>query len=108
MFRSVCCKHVHAVEISRRLREAVAETVTIKAVDLGRCKRCDSENIVKDRARKLKRGTVQGFKCRDCGKKFTHNLGFERKRATPEQISTAVDWCSAGCPRARRQRSSRE
>ncbi|MXX21417.1 MAG: SWIM zinc finger family protein [Cenarchaeum sp. SB0661_bin_35] len=29
-FRHVCCKHIHAVEISRKMREAVQKTVTIR------------------------------------------------------------------------------
>ncbi|MXX21416.1 MAG: DDE-type integrase/transposase/recombinase [Cenarchaeum sp. SB0661_bin_35] len=34
--------------------------------------------------------------CHDCGKKFIHNLGFERKRATSEQITQAVDLLFGG------------
>ncbi len=96
MYRGVCCKHIHAVEISRRMREAVQQGTIIRQVDLGRCKRCDSDNIVKQGMRKLKRGPVQGYKCKDCGKRFTHNLGFEKKHATPEQITQAVDLLFSG------------
>ena len=100
MYRGVCCKHAHAVEISRRMREVVREVavekVIIKQTDLNRCKRCRSENVVKQGLRKLKRGPVQGYKCKDCGKRFTHNLGFERKQATPEQICTAVELVFSG------------
>ena len=96
IYRQVCCKHIHAVEISRRMREAVRETVTIRQVSLGKCKHCDSENMVKDSMRKFKKGNVQQFKCNDCGKRFTQNLGFEKKQATPEQISTAVELVFGG------------
>ena len=95
-FRRVCCKHIHAVEISRKMREAVMESVTIREVDLGRCKFCDSANVVKHGFKRLRKGTFQRFRCDGCGKHFTHNLGFERKRATPEQITMAVDLLFSG------------
>ena len=95
-FRQVCCKHIHAVEISRKIREAVQESVTVREVDLNRCKFCDSPDITRKGTRKLKKGTFQQFRCRDCRRRFTHNLGFERKRATPEQITMAVDLLFSG------------
>ena len=63
---------------------------------MGKCKRCDSANMVKQGMRKLKRGPVQGYKCKDCGRRFTHNLGFEGKRAAPEQITQAVELVFSG------------
>ena len=94
--RNVRCKHIHAVEISRRMQEAVKETVTAREVDLGTCKFCGSGRIVKDGIRKLKKGAFQRFRCRSCGGKFIHDLGFERKQATPEQITIAVDLVFSG------------
>ena len=76
------------------MREAVQEEVPktiIKQVDLTKCKRCKSPNVVKQGIRRLKRGPVQGYKCKDCNKRFTHNLGFEKKHVAPEQITQAVD-----------------
>ena len=96
VYRDVCCKHIHAVEISKKLRQAVSEEIVIKQVDLGKCKFCDSENITKDGIRKLKKGEFQQFKCHKCGKRFIQNLGFERKQATPEQITMAVDLVFSG------------
>ena len=95
-FRQVCCKHIHAVEISRKMREAVQESVTIREVDLDRCRFCDSLNIARKGTKKLKKGTFQNFQCSDCKRFFIHNLGFERKRATPEQITMAVDLLFSG------------
>ena len=95
-YRHVCCKHIHAVEISRKMREAVQKSVVIQQIDLGRCKFCDSAHIVKDSIRRLKKGDVQQYKCKDCGKRFTQNLGFEGKHATPEQITMAVDLVFSG------------
>ena len=89
------CKHIHAVEISIRMREAAQHSTTIRQIDLTKCKFCDGA-IVKNGKRKLKRGNIQIYKCKECGRKFSHNLGFERKRATPEQITTAVDLLFSG------------
>ena len=72
------------------------ETVTIREIDLGRCKFCDSVNVVKHGFKKLKKGTFQRFRCDVCGKHFIHNLGFERKRATPEQITMAIGLLFSG------------
>ena len=95
----VCCKHAHVIEISKRMREAVQEEVPktiIKQVDLTKYKRCKSPNVVKQGIRRLKRGPVQGYKCKDCNKRFTHNLGFEKKHVAPEQITQAVDLLFSG------------
>ena len=96
VYRHVCCKHIHAVEISRKMREAVKETVTVREIDLGRCKFCDSMNIIRKGIKKAKRGDLQQFGCKDCGKRFVQNLGFERKQATPEQITMAVGLVFSG------------
>ena len=90
------CKHIHAVDMSIRMREAVERTVTITPVDPTKCKHCFSPHIVKDCIRKFKKGNVQQYRCKDCSKRFTHNLGFERRHATPEQVSTAVELLFAG------------
>ena len=91
------CKHMYAVEISIRMREAVHNGVTIPAVIPGQCK-CGSTNTVRCGIRHLKKGDVQQYKCKDCSKRFTHNLGFENKRATPEQITMAVELVFGGMP----------
>ena len=99
MYRGVCCKHAHAIEISKRMREAVQREIPktiIKQADLTKCKRCGSENIHKDCIRKFKKGPAQQYKCNDCGKRFVHNLGFEKKQATPEQVCTAVELIFSG------------
>ena len=78
------------------MKETAIETVTVREVDLGRCKFCDSPDITRKGVRKLKKGTFQQFRCRDCRRRFTHNLGFERKRATPEQITMAIGLLFSG------------
>jgi transposase-like protein len=45
---------------------------------------------VKDGLRHNKTGDLQVYLCRECGKHFTINLGFERMRATPQIITSAM------------------
>ncbi len=77
------------------MRDAVQDTVTITPAVPGQCK-CGGTNTTKHGIRHFKKGDVQEYRCRDCGKRFTNNLGFEHKRATPEQITTAVELVFAG------------
>ena len=90
------CKHIHAVDISIRMRQAVQSGTTIEQVDITKCKFCGSPNIIRDCIRHFKKGDVQQYRCKDCSKRFTHNLGFERRHATPEQVSTAIELLFAG------------
>lgn len=90
-FRHVCCKHIHAVEISLKLRENVKDDIVISEVVIDSCKKCQSTNIKKAGLRRNKSGNIQLFKCKDCNSKFSINLGFERMRATPEQITMAMN-----------------
>jgi transposase-like protein len=88
-FRGVKCKHVFAVEISFALRKEV-EVARIEPLDINCCIFCNSSNIVKDGLRHNKRGDIQKYDCRNCNHYFTINLGFERMRATPQIITSAL------------------
>jgi transposase-like protein len=46
--------------------------------------------VVKDGIRHNKKGDLQVYLCRTCGKHFTLNLGFERTRVTPQVITSAM------------------
>jgi len=43
-----------------------------------KCTRCESENYVKAGFRKTKKGEVQKYKCKDCGREFTGQEKFQR------------------------------
>ena len=90
-FRGVCCKHIHAVEISIRMRNVVKQEVTIKEVDVTICPYCKDSDTMKFGVRHNKSGSVQMYQCKKCSHKFSHNLGFEKMRATPDQITTAMN-----------------
>ena len=64
--------------------------------DLKLCKYCDSGNIIKKGFRKLKQGKHQIFKCLECNKRFTSNLGFEHKRYDDKIIVGAMQMYYAG------------
>ena len=90
-FRKTCCKHIHAVEISTRIHRKVADDVVVEEVRIDSCIACNSANIKKAGLRRNKSGNIQLFKCRDCNTKFSLNLGFEKMRATPDQITMAMN-----------------
>ena len=92
-FRGV--KHIHAVEISFALRQEV-ENVVIPSITLESCPTCKSENIVKHGVRRNKAGNIQRYSCKNCGKWFTFNVGFERMHATPQMITSAMQLYFSG------------
>ncbi len=89
-FRKVCCKHIHAVEISLKLRTAVKESIVIDEVEVNCCQYCKSENLKKAGIRKNKSHNIQIFQCKDCKKRFSINLGFEKMHASPQIITSAM------------------
>jgi len=91
-FRHVCCKHIHAIEISIKIRTEVRERnkITISPITISNCKFCHSDNIKKFGIRRNKSGDIQRFICSDCHKTFSINLGFARMKSTPQTITSAL------------------
>jgi len=91
-FRKICCKHIHAVEFSIKVREQVRQenSVTISQINESRCPICASEKIVKHGIRHNKYGNIQRYSCKHCNRRFTINLGFEKMRSTPQTITSAM------------------
>lgn len=89
-FREICCKHIHAVEISLKLRKEVKKQITISEINVNCCKFCNSENIIQRGIRKNKNQEIQRYSCKDCNKKFSINLGFEGMHASPQVITSAM------------------
>jgi putative transposase len=91
MYRGVTCKHIHAVEISLAIRKKVENEVVIRPLNIpSLCPQCQSEQIVKHGIRHNKYGDIQRYSCRNCYRRFTINLGFERMHATPQIITSAM------------------
>jgi putative transposase len=89
-FRGVKCKHIHAVTFSLRIRAEVKVNTVIPELNIHNCQYCGSENIVKDSVRHNKRGDIQRYLCKQCQKRFSINLGFEKMKATPEIVTEAM------------------
>lgn len=72
------------------MKEQVAVNRVIPELNLQNCQICGSNNVVKDGVRHNKHGDLQVYLCRECGKHFTLNLGFQKMRATPQIITSAM------------------
>ena len=88
-FRGTQCKHIHAVEISLNIRAEVKKHI-IDTVNSSACQFCNSDNISKWGIRHNKNYDLQIYKCKNCLKKFSINIGFEGMRATPQIITNAM------------------
>jgi transposase-like protein len=95
VYRELKCKHIWAVEFSRRIREKVKENV-IDPVSITSCLFCHSSNLKKFGVRHNKYGHIQRFLCADCQKTFSVNLGFERMKHNPQAITTAMQLYFSG------------
>jgi putative transposase len=95
-FRGVKCKHVWAIELSLRIREQVKKNLVIEEVSISNCVYCQSPNIIKYGVRRNKRGNIQVFQCKQCGRFFTFNVGFERMKHNPQAITSAMQLYFSG------------
>jgi len=93
-YRNAICKHIHAVEFSLGLRQrATSQSIGFESVCESEvsCKYCGSMEIVKRGYRKKKNGKIQRFLCKECGRKFVMNGGFENMRNSPKTVTLAMD-----------------
>jgi putative transposase len=89
-YREVKCKHIFAVELSLELRRRIENAKRVVPLDYQSCLSCGSTRIVKHGVLHNKSGDLQRYSCRDCSKRFTMNLGFERMQASPKAITGAM------------------
>ena len=91
-YRGVRCKHIYAVEFSSAIRETVQQEqeLVIQPISQLACRYCNSEHIVKKAIRRNKQYSVQRYLCKDCGKRFSFNIGFEKMRAPTDAITSAM------------------
>ncbi|MGH2638574.1 MAG: SWIM zinc finger family protein, partial [Rhabdochlamydiaceae bacterium] len=91
-FRGVKCKHIWGVEFSFALREEVRRqtAIVISPLSTTACIFCNSEQIIKKAVRHNKTYDVQRHLCKNCGKRFSFNVGFEGMRASPKVITSAL------------------
>jgi transposase-like protein len=96
VYREVKCKHIFAVEFSARLRDHVEKNVVIQSLSPDLCLYCSSTEIVKHGLRHNQYGDLQRYSCRNCGKRFTKNLGFEGLKASPQAVTSAMQLYFSG------------
>jgi len=89
-FRGVKCKHQWAVEFSQKLRNEVVRHIVMHQLDTRTCPVCHSDRIIKKSIRHNKHGDLQRYLCKNCGKRFSFNLGFEGMKAPPQVITSAM------------------
>ncbi len=92
IYRHVCCKHIHAVEFSIKLRKEVRKQnqVIIEPITYDKCPDCKSSNFVKHGIRHNKNYDLQRYFCHDCSKWFSFNLGFSGIKANPKVVTSAM------------------
>jgi len=90
------CKHTFAVELSAALRDRIENSRKIEPLDIQSCLFCYSKNIVKRGLLHNKSGDIQRFGCKDCGKRFVRNLGFEHLKASPQMVTSALQLYFSG------------
>ena len=95
-YRVVTCKHQWAVELSRALREKVASKFSIEPIDTQTCPICGSRNLIKHGIRHNKYGDLQRYLCKQCNRWIVFNLGFEKMKATPQVITSAMQLYFSG------------
>jgi len=95
-FRGVKCKHIFAVEFSIALREQVSNNLVIQPLNPQICPYCQSEEIAKRGVRHNSYGDIQRFSCNVCERWFVINLGFEKMKASPQVITSAMQLYFSG------------
>lgn len=90
IYRGVKCKHIFAVEFSLAIRKEVSNQIVIQPINIQACPTCSSGAIVKHGIRHNQYGDIQQFLCKVCSRTFVVNLGFEKMRASPQVITSAM------------------
>jgi transposase-like protein len=94
-YRSVECKHIHAVKTWQQLRQRFHQAhlrvqQTVPAMERKpaiECKFCQSRNIIKYG----KKNGKQNYMCKECGRKFVKNVDFEKMKYSPKVIALTLD-----------------
>lgn len=91
------CKHISAVE-HLMLAEAESshnEKVIIREQKLA-CPKCNKTEYVRNGKEKTKSGEKQRYLCKNCGRRFRDNLGFEGRHTAPVYITLSLMLYGAG------------
>src|SRR3989442_8339839 len=91
----LACKHIFAVQFSRKIRETVKierekREVVIEQFTATACLTCGSPNLKKFGLRHNVSEDIQRFRCLACSKTFSVNIGFEKMKHNPKAITSAM------------------
>ena len=96
--RKADCKHIKVV-LNVIMKNKCYQNNTFRIMERAKlklCKYCDSGRITKKGIRKNKTGTIQIYKCLDCKKRFSENIGFEKMRHGDNVITGALQMYYSG------------
>ena len=108
------CKHGSAVRFSEGIREAVRRDFANRSSEaaplpsLPPCRACGGTDFIQKGVRRCLRGTVQRFKCKACGRRFTVDDGFARLKCRPQVVAAVFDLHASGMHYRGIQRHMRE
>lgn len=83
------CRHIRSVEMSPLNTTNIRKNV-IDVINENICPFCDCLKITKCGIRKNRNYNVQIFKCKNCLRRFSTNVGFKKMSASPETITNAL------------------
>lgn len=89
-YRMVECKHIWAVKLFLKIKAKVRESHAIEPLNAQVCPECGSASIIGNGKRNNKYGAIQTYQCKDCKHRFSINLGFEKMKASPQVITSAM------------------
>ncbi len=91
------CKHIKIVlELIKKNQGNIQEFRMMDRSIFNLCKFCDYGRLIKKGIRKNKQGDVQQYRCKDCNKIFTLNLGFEKMKSKDVLITRVLQMYFAG------------
>lgn len=92
LYRKTQCKHIQAVLISKELHRVIVPTSSqeIKQDNELICN-CGCMDVIKIGIRHNRSGDIQRFKCKQCGTKWSDNLGFSKNKVSSKIITMALD-----------------
>jgi transposase-like protein len=96
--RKADCKHIKIV-LNTIMKNKCYQNNTFRIMERAKlklCKYCDSGRITKKGIRKNKNGNIQIFRCLDCKKRFSENIGFEKMRYDENIITGALQMYYSG------------
>lgn len=88
-YRGTECKHIRMAGQAPEPAER-GEPFIIMPVPAGTCPKCGAAGAVKRGLRRNKYGSIQRYQCRNCGLRFSDNLGFEWQHADRETVTNAI------------------